>query len=85
MRYHLIKERYNFVLVKKQHQEIVLNLNNVFFLSNGLYNLVNLALLNNNGICHNNKNKTLYDLKTKDCLLKQGVEIIVFSFNSSTS
>lgn len=53
---------------KNSTKEMVLNLKDVFFLLSSLCNLISLALLNNNRICHNNKNKILYNLKTKDML-----------------
>ena len=47
---------------------VVLDLKDVFFLSGSPCNLISLALLNNHNIFHDNKNKTLYDLETKEVL-----------------
>ena len=42
-------------------KELILNLQNIFYLLNSSFNLVNLGFLNNAGIYHNNENQTLYD------------------------
>ena len=47
---------------------LILNLQNVYYLLNSLCNLVNLGLLNNNGIFHNNKHKNLYQITSKRVL-----------------
>lgn len=64
-----VEKAYNLVLAKKNGiKNIILDFNDVFFLSNSLCNLINLILLNNHKIFYNNKNKTLYDLDTKEVL-----------------
>ena len=47
---------------------LILNLQNVFYLPNSSSNLVSLGLLNDAGIYHNNKNKTLYDKVSRKLL-----------------
>lgn len=49
-------------------ERAIFDLKDIFFLPSSLYNLVSLALLNNHDIFHNNKNKTLYNLKIKEVL-----------------
>ena len=49
-------------------EELVLNLQNVYYLPNSPCNLVNLGLLNDSGIYHNNKWETLYHVKSKRVL-----------------
>lgn len=44
--------------LKDGSKGFILNLLNVFYLSNNLYNLLSLELFNNNSIYYNNKNKT---------------------------
>lgn len=44
---------------------LVLNLCNVYHPSYSLCNLISLGLLNNNGIFYDNKNKTLYKIKSQ--------------------
>lgn len=53
---------------KDGSEGVILNLKDVFFLPSSPSNLVSLALLNNNGIFHDNKNETLYDVDTKEVL-----------------
>lgn len=48
---------------------MILDFNNIFFLSNSLLNLASLALLHNDEIYHGNKNKKLYNLNTKKILV----------------
>lgn len=50
---------------KDDTKRIILNLKDVFFLLSSPCNFVSLALLNNYKIFYDNKNKTLYNLKTK--------------------
>ena len=49
-------------------EELILNLQNVYYLPNSLCNLVSLGLLNNSGIYHDNKNETLYQVQTRQRL-----------------
>ena len=48
---------------------LILNLQNVYYLSNSLYNLVSLGLFNNSGIYHNNAYKNLYQIGSKKVLV----------------
>ncbi len=45
-----------------------MNLRNVYYLPSSPFNLLNLGLLNNNGILHDNENETLYQLGSKRVL-----------------
>lgn len=47
---------------------LILNLLNVYYFLYSLYNLVSLELLNNSRFYHNNKNKMLYKVKTRQIL-----------------
>lgn len=47
---------------------VILDLKNDYYLPSSPSNLVSLGLLNDHDIYHNNKNKALYDRKTKDVL-----------------
>ena len=51
--------------LKNGLEGLVLNLNNVYYLLYSPCNLISLELLNNSGIYHNNENKTLYKVKTR--------------------
>lgn len=53
---------------KDGSEGMILDLKDVFFLPSSPSNLVSLALLNNGGIFHDNKNETLYDVDTKEVL-----------------
>lgn len=53
---------------KDKTKGVILNFKNVFFLLSSLCNLISLTLLNNHKIFYNHKNKTLYDLETKEML-----------------
>ena len=46
-------------------EDLILNLQNVYYLPNTPCNLVSLGLLNNNGIFHNNEYKNLYQITSK--------------------
>lgn len=54
--------------LKDDHEGVVLNLNDVFFLPSSPSNVVSLGLLNIHGIFYNNENETLYDRRTKETL-----------------
>ncbi len=53
---------------KNRSQRVILNFKDVFNLSNRLSNLVSWTLLNNSDILYNNKNKTLYNVCSKEIL-----------------
>lgn len=54
--------------LKNGSKGLILNLSNVFYLHNSLYNLLNLELLNNSDIYNNNKNKTFYKIYKRQIL-----------------
>ncbi len=54
--------------LKNGSEELILNLQNVYYLPKSLYNLVSLGLLNDNGIYYDNKNETLYEVNTRQTL-----------------
>lgn len=65
----LEKEAYAFRLALRDDSEgLVLNLRNVYYLPSSPCNLVSLALLNNNGIFHDNEHETQYQVQTKRVL-----------------
>ena len=49
-------------------KSLILNLRNVYYLLNSVCNLVSLGLLNDSGIFHDNKNETLYQVKSRQTL-----------------
>lgn len=53
---------------KDRTEGLILNLQNVYYLPNSLYNLVSLGLLNDSRIYHQNENKTLHQVKSKQTL-----------------
>lgn len=48
----------------------VFDFKNIFFLSSSLSNLISLTIFNNSRIYYNNKNKTLYNVNTKEVLVQ---------------
>lgn len=54
--------------LKDGYKGLILNLSNVFYLPNSLYNLLNLGLFNNSNIYYDNENKTLYKIDTRQIL-----------------
>lgn len=54
--------------LKDGSEGLILNLYNMYYFLNSLCNLVSLSFLNNNGIYYDNKNKTLYKVKTRQIL-----------------
>ncbi len=61
------REKVPLCLSQKDGSEgVILDLKDVLFLPNSSSNLVSLALLNNNGIFHDNENETLYNVDTKE-------------------
>lgn len=53
------------LLLQDGSEGLNLNLNNIYCLPNSPCNLVSLGRLNNSRIYHKNKDKTLYDVKTR--------------------
>lgn len=47
------------LMLKNSTENLVSNLQNIYYLFNSLYNLVNFDLLNYSKIFHDNENKTL--------------------------
>lgn len=63
------REKIKIRLVLKDGIEgLILTLINIFYLPNSPSNLVNIGLLNNAKIYHNNKDKTLYNIETQKIL-----------------
>lgn len=54
--------------LKNGTKGLILNLQNIYYLSNRPCNLVSLGLLNNSGIYHDNENETLYKVQTRPIL-----------------
>ncbi len=54
--------------LKDKSKGLIFNLYNVFYLSNSPCNPLNFGLLNNSGIYHDTKNKTLYEIHTRQVL-----------------
>ncbi len=54
--------------LKDGSEGLILNLYNVFFLSNSPCNLLSLGFLNNSGIYYDNENETLYEIHTRQVL-----------------
>lgn len=55
--------------LKDGSKGLILNLYNVFYLPNSPCNLLSLGLLNSSGIYHDNKNKALYKIHTRQVLV----------------
>lgn len=47
--------------LKNSRKKVILNLWNIFYLLNNLFNLVNLSVLNDTNIFYNNKHHILYN------------------------
>lgn len=56
------------LILKDEIEGLVLTLTNAFYFSKSLSNLVSIALLNDAGIYHYNKDQTLYNLKIQKTL-----------------
>lgn len=56
------------LVLKDSSEGLILNLSKVFYLSNSLCNLLNLRLLNNNGMYQDKENKTFYKIYTRQIL-----------------
>lgn len=54
---------------KNDSKSVFLNISDVYFFLHGLCNLVSFGCLNNYNIYHDNKNKTLYYVKTRKILI----------------
>lgn len=50
---------------KDGSEELILNLQNIYYLPKSFYNLVCLGLLNDRGIYHDNKKEMLYKVNTR--------------------
>lgn len=55
--------------LKNNLKGLILNLENVYYLSNSLYNLVNLGLFNNSNIYYNNEFENFYQIGPKKVLV----------------
>lgn len=53
-----------YLALDNRSKKVLSTLNNVLYMSNSSYNLMSLEQINNSKIFYNNKNKTLYDVKT---------------------
>ena len=54
--------------LENNSEGLILNLQNVYYLPNSPCNLVNLGLLNNSGIYHDNKHENLYQIGSRKVL-----------------
>ena len=54
--------------LKDGSEGLILNLQNIYYLPKSPCNLVSLGLLNDSGIYHDNENKTLYEVNTRQTL-----------------
>lgn len=54
--------------LEDNNKRLILDLNNVYYLSNKFCNFINLIYLNDNNIYHDNKNRTLYYIKIRKIL-----------------
>ena len=53
------------LVFKDNSENLILNLQNVFYLPNSPCNLLSLGFLNNSDIYHENKNETFYKIYSK--------------------
>lgn len=56
--------------LKNNSENLILNFQNVYYLLNSFCSLVNLKLLNNSGIYHDNKYKNFYQIRSKKILVQ---------------
>lgn len=54
--------------LKDRTKDLIFNFQNIYYFLNNLCNLVSFGVLNDSRIYYDNKNKTLYQVKSKQIL-----------------